>query len=425
MAFLVCPVLGPIAHRKNWLALGYLDEARKSQAWAWIFGALMVGWQIAVVLSADALAAWPLYIVLFAVWYWTLARKQSKLMQQDLVGAYRKKSFIPAAFLGIAGTVALILVTNAIRPTLVATGGGGPKAEVNNETTTDSKSVSNRLALAKNATEQIVLKSLKSPSTARFSGFKIVENSGDFFLTFTSVDSQNGFGAMVRSHFITVFKLEGEKFIYDTLSALEEVASPEAVERPNMDLETTIVVQKRQIKWPGSEKEVEDEKPKNTSATHSDKGSASTAKEESRTGEENAATYLKAREEEAKQIREKLDAEGARLGGKDGTMDRTPAAPGGSNTPGGDARVRLATAKSELAALETRMESERKRYSDALALINRETANKTKAVTQGSAAYYRCLEASKIVQEVEGKAPEMKAEKARLETLVKLLESAQ
>jgi hypothetical protein len=78
----------------------------------------------------------------------------------------------------------------------------------------------------------------------------------------------------------------------------------------------------------------------------------------------------------------------------------------------------LAKARADLEAVKSKIESERKRHADALNLINTLTRNKTVPVKEGSPAYYRCAEAAKVIQEVEAGAPDLKAEKARLETLV-------
>jgi hypothetical protein len=78
----------------------------------------------------------------------------------------------------------------------------------------------------------------------------------------------------------------------------------------------------------------------------------------------------------------------------------------------------LAKARADLAAVKSKIESERKRHADALATINTLTLNKTRAVKEGSPAYHRCAEAAKVIQEIEAGAPDLKAEKARLETLV-------
>jgi hypothetical protein len=82
----------------------------------------------------------------------------------------------------------------------------------------------------------------------------------------------------------------------------------------------------------------------------------------------------------------------------------------------------LARAKADLASVTSKIESERKRFSDALETINTLTKNKTVAVREGTPAYFKCTEASKTIQEVEAGAPELKAEKARLETLVGTLD---
>ena len=84
--------------------------------------------------------------------------------------------------------------------------------------------------------------------------------------------------------------------------------------------------------------------------------------------------------------------------------------------------IDLAEARSELEKVAAEIESERLRWKDALGVINSLTANKTRPVREGSAAYHRCMEASKIVQEVETEAPALKARKAQLEERIKALE---
>jgi hypothetical protein len=53
---------------------------------------------------------------------------------------------------------------------------------------------------------------------------------------------------------------------------------------------------------------------------------------------------------------------------------------------------------------------------------NRLTNNKRTPVQEGSQPYYQCLAASKVIQEVEAGAAELKAEKARLEAMIQELE---
>jgi hypothetical protein len=84
--------------------------------------------------------------------------------------------------------------------------------------------------------------------------------------------------------------------------------------------------------------------------------------------------------------------------------------------------VRLAEAKAELAVMESKISTERQRFQQASDTINRLTNFKKTPVKEGSAAYRQCLDASRVIQEVEQKAPSMTAEKTRLATLIAELE---
>lgn len=83
----------------------------------------------------------------------------------------------------------------------------------------------------------------------------------------------------------------------------------------------------------------------------------------------------------------------------------------------------LAKAHSDLDGVNASIESDRLRYQTALGVINTLTKNKTVPVTEGSPNYYKCLEASKVIGKIEEGAPALKAEKARLESLVSRLEA--
>lgn len=80
--------------------------------------------------------------------------------------------------------------------------------------------------------------------------------------------------------------------------------------------------------------------------------------------------------------------------------------------------ARRSDAERALADVEARIEAERQRWKDATAVINILTNYKRTPVQEGSRAYYRCLEASQIIQEVERGAGGLKAEKARLESII-------
>ncbi len=84
--------------------------------------------------------------------------------------------------------------------------------------------------------------------------------------------------------------------------------------------------------------------------------------------------------------------------------------------------ARLSAARERLTSVNSTIESERARWAAALKLINELTNNKQTPVPQGSQAYFRCAEASKVIKEVELKAPEIKAEKARLEATISELQ---
>jgi chromosome segregation ATPase len=88
------------------------------------------------------------------------------------------------------------------------------------------------------------------------------------------------------------------------------------------------------------------------------------------------------------------------------------------------AKTRLVEAKGELSAVNTRIDAERARYQAALEVINRLTNFKRTPVQEGSRAYYQCLEASKIIQEVEAGAPRLKEERARLQTVIDEIQSS-
>lgn len=62
-------------------------------------------------------------------------------------------------------------------------------------------------------TKQFVTRRLKAPKSAEFpsrSEFRVVASSDDQYLVSGYVDSQNSFGAMIRTTFICQMKVEGE-----------------------------------------------------------------------------------------------------------------------------------------------------------------------------------------------------------------------
>jgi hypothetical protein len=97
-----------------------------------------------------------------------------------------------------------------------------------------------------------------------------------------------------------------------------------------------------------------------------------------------------------------------------------PSEPNVSRSP--DKAIRIAEAKAELASLESRIAAERQRFQQATETINRLTNFKKTPVKEGSSAYHQCMEASRVIQDVEQKAPGMTSEKIRIATLLTELE---
>jgi len=85
--------------------------------------------------------------------------------------------------------------------------------------------------------------------------------------------------------------------------------------------------------------------------------------------------------------------------------------------------MNISDLKGDLAATDAKIQIERNRWRDALGVINKLTNNKKTPVSEGSVEYHKCLAASRIIQEVEAGAPALKAEKARLEEMIRLIES--
>ena len=117
----------------------------------------------------------------------------------------------------------------------------------------------------------------------------------------------------------------------------------------------------------------------------------------------------------------------ARSGGRSDASDRgesvskvEPELAAGQEREIGGAR--MAVIKGDLAKVNSKIESERARWHRATDVINTLTNFKRTPVREGSQAYYQCVEASKIITEVEQGAAALIAEKARLEAMLEVLE---
>jgi hypothetical protein len=85
-------------------------------------------------------------------------------------------------------------------------------------------------------------------------------------------------------------------------------------------------------------------------------------------------------------------------------------------------KIKVAELKGELAGIDQKIEAERKRWLNASDVINRLTNNRTRPVIRNSPEHEMLYEAQLIMKEVEGKAPELKEQKAKIEATLKALE---
>lgn len=105
----------------------------------------------------------------------------------------------------------------------LAGGGGG----------SSSQSADDARITAELGAEKIVLGFLKAPSTASFVSNTTVQRKGKFFLQRVVVDAHNSFGAKIRSTFLVVLSVSGDKYSWKN-----EVAAVEAESLPADQLKT-------------------------------------------------------------------------------------------------------------------------------------------------------------------------------------------
>lgn len=79
---------------------------------------------------------------------------------------------------------------------------------------------------------------------------------------------------------------------------------------------------------------------------------------------------------------------------------------------------KLAELKGQLAEIESTIDSERERWQNALDTINRLTNFKKTPVREGSPQHQQCLRAAEIIRDVESGAPDLKAERAKLQAVI-------
>ena len=104
------------------------------------------------------------------------------------------------------------------------------------------------------------------------------------------------------------------------------------------------------------------------------------------------------------------------------TQPSTHSGADGAKSDTDSIQLKIADLKGNLAVVDVKIESERTRWKNAHAVINKHTNFDRKRVWQGSPQYAECLAASKIIKAVEAGVPALKAEKAKLKAMIQSLE---
>jgi hypothetical protein len=86
-------------------------------------------------------------------------------------------------------------------------------------------------------------------------------------------------------------------------------------------------------------------------------------------------------------------------------------------------QLKIAELKGNLAALDAKIATEKRRWQESVNLINRLTNFKRTPVVEGSQQYYECLRASRVIQEVEAGASALKSERERIAATIKSIEN--
>ena len=86
--------------------------------------------------------------------------------------------------------------------------------------------------------------------------------------------------------------------------------------------------------------------------------------------------------------------------------------------------IKIAEIQGDLAVINSKIETERKRWQDANAAINAVTNNKTTPVVRNSPEHVQMYQAQVIMKQVEAGAPALKEEKGRLEAMLKSLQDS-
>lgn len=413
--FLGLPI-APYMHVLNWKALGRPDEAAKSAKWAWAMLTFDIVF-VAIVVTAKSgdsnLSSFAFgRFLLLVVWAAMNGRRQQKFVKALPPGSVTERSQWTPWGMGLAYAALIfgfVLVTTVLRT-------AGPGIWKGDDSILPA--IQNRSGRAEAVTKQMIEKTLKSPRSAQYSNFRILDSNGLLYQTIITVDSQNSYGALVRGEFLCAFRFEDdslEKYTFNRWTSLFDLSEMRGTREYN--IREKGLLQKLALKWPG----VEDPNSKNDS-----KSPEPPADSESKNGEppkktqEEVARELEAKQEEEE--RKRTEAQQAAKLKQKAQLEAEQKEAERKKAVSMKRAEQLTKAKTDLAAIEDAIVGDQEAFNLANAEINKLTNFRKTPVQQGSQAYYRCVAASDTIKAVEANTPKLKAEKARLEELIKGLE---
>lgn len=105
-------------------------------------------------------------------------------------------------------TAALVLVCGGVLVSIVQSGSGSPSPASTPDLGADAQRV---------CREKFIPDRLKAPATAKFSDVHVATQGGLYLVT-GAVDSQNSFGALIRSTFVCAVRSSGADWVLDSAS---------------------------------------------------------------------------------------------------------------------------------------------------------------------------------------------------------------
>jgi len=246
------PVFGTYLHAKNAEALGRMAEMRANKnlfyGSLFILSASLIGILIPGISDLSRTAM----VILLLVWYFAFAKKQATFVKQAYGDNYPRKSLGKPLLLATCCAGGLFVIVVALSNW--RDGGGGVETSSPNRSDERIKQDSDS-SLIEGMTKTMILKDLKSPSTAHFSDFRIVKANPPFYQTAINVDAQNGFGAMIRTCFLCVFKTTGGNgFSHIPGSSVQTLKSMDELDHPGQFTEMGLRLQRSLCNWEPKEK---------------------------------------------------------------------------------------------------------------------------------------------------------------------------